>query len=198
MEKFQEEILQNQKKLLQKSNPLGLTEQSFNSFKDDWEDQDDNDTVNKFGGKLLGPPRVETPNESLSPRHSPTLPDQKTLEKVINDGYLERQNKLKTNINTILTKPELLQTKKLSPNTFKEIEIDHKTEENIISQNTLVIKCKILKSEIHQHTNFLVLRSKLLVFKIALRIDNTSLNSEVRRLESDFYHLRSILLMTFG
>ena len=111
MEKFQEEILQTQKKLLQKSNPLGLTEQSF---KDDWEDQDDNDAVNEFGGKLLEPPTVETPNDSLSPRHSPTLPDQKILEKVINDGYLERQNKLKTNINAILTKPELLQTKKLS------------------------------------------------------------------------------------
>ena len=120
------------------------------------------------------------------------------LEKVINDGYLERQNKLKTNINTILTKPELLQTKKLSPNMFKEVEIDHKTESNIISQNTLVIKCKILNSEIHQHTNFLVLKSKLLIFKVGLKIDNTSLNSEVRRLESDFYHLRSILLMTFG
>lgn len=107
-----------------------MTEQSFN---DDWEDQDENDAINQFGRKLLGPPRATTPNDSLSPRQSTAFPDQQILEKVINEGYLERQNKLKTNINTILTKPELLQTKKLSPNAFREVEIDNKTEENIIS-----------------------------------------------------------------
>ena len=184
---FQEGILQNQKEQLLKSNPLGLTQQSFSS---DWEDQEELDEGAQFGKKLLGLQRNQlSQNDSFNQLQ----PDQQILESVIKESYLERQNKLKSNINAILMKPELMLSKKISPNTFKEVEIDTKTEENILSQNSLVIKCKILKSEIHQQTNFLVLKSQLLVFKIGLKIENTSLNSEVLRLESDFYHLRSIL-----
>ena len=164
-----------------------MTQQSFSS---DWEDQEELDEGAQFGKKLLGLQRNQlSQNDSFNQLQ----PDQQILESVIKESYLERQNKLKSNINAILMKPELMLSKKISPNTFKEVEIDTKTEENILSQNSLVIKCKILKSEIHQQTNFLVLKSQLLVFKIGLKIENTSLNSEVLRLESDFYHLRSIL-----
>lgn len=93
--------------------------------------------------------------------------------------------------------PELLLKKKLSANLIKSVGVDVQTETNSISKNTKFVKCSIIKSEIHVSTNILIFKSKTLVFKINLKVDK-NLNSIVRRAEIDFYHLRNILVMSFG
>ena len=45
--------------------------------------------------------------------------------------------------------PDIMLKKKLSTNQIKNIGVDIKTEENSISKNTKLVKCTIIKSEIH-------------------------------------------------
>ena len=45
--------------------------------------------------------------------------------------------------------PDIMLKKKLSSNQIKKVPVDMETEENAISKNTKVVKCSIVKSEIH-------------------------------------------------
>ena len=76
-----------------------------------------------------------------------------------------------------------------------------KTDQNGLNQPIMgkkqKIVCKIVKNEVHQAVDFLVFKSKQLVFKIKTKIGPDQFWS-VRRAECDFYSLRTILSLSFG
>lgn len=116
------------------------------------------------------------------------------------ESYEARQRKGDKDSAGQVPSPERLRDIKVSPNTSKEVQVDIQTTANLLSQNSTAVKCVIIKSEI-QESGFLLFKSKLLIFKINTKLYSKldkRINLVVRRLESDFYLLRSILALSFG
>ena len=90
---------------------------------------------------------------------------------------------------------------KLTINRQKDIEVDIKTDQNIVlSQNTKNIKCSILQSKVEEQIDFFIFKTKLLIFRINTKTYGCSakLNWTVKRFEADFYTLRNILTLSYG
>lgn len=87
-------------------------------------------------------------------------------------------------------------------NRQKYIQIDQTLEKNIFNKADLKIFCAITGSKIKDQTNFSIFRNRTIVFQIRTKLlleeDDKKKVYKVRRFESDFYILRSILSLSFG